>query len=117
MTVDVTLGKRNRPLRFDLAAIQAAERTLEQPIFAALRDVHQMSSVAIVTLLWAGMRHNEPNQTPAKVGQLVEAYLEDGGELSTLMRAIDEALSASVWFRSMLKDDDAPPATDEKKGT
>lgn len=118
MTVDVFLGKKNRPLRFDMAAIQAAERTLDKPIFSALRDVHQMSSIAIVTLLWAGMRHAEPNQTPARVGALVEHYLDaEDGELAVLIRAIDEALSGSIWFRSMLKeDDDAAPAEGAPEG-
>lgn len=115
MTIDVVLGKKNRPLRFDMSAIQAAERTLDKPIFSALRDVHNMSSVAIVTLLWAGMRHAEPNQTPARVATLLESYLEADGELSTIIRAIDEALSASVWFRSMLKDEDTGEAKPEKK--
>jgi hypothetical protein len=115
MVVDITIGKRNRPLRFDLSAIQAAERALDKPIFEALREVHQLSLTSIVTLLWAGMRHAEPNQTPAKVTQMIETHLSDGGELQELIRALDNALTESVWFRSMLKDVDDDEPSPEKK--
>jgi len=90
--------KRPRELRFDYNAIADLENALgltPQQIFQTRAGLFTIRG-----LLWAGLKHEQPNLTIDAVGGMIQAYLSEfDGELEVLSDFIGQAIKASGLFK------------------
>lgn len=97
--VPVTLDKP-RSLRYDAFALMMAERKLGKPI--ARLDYESLETT--LTILWAGLVHEDPRLTVEEVARFVNP-----GEFGEISQKITEAMEAAGWNRNR-QDGDAPLA-------
>src|SRR5690606_12461338 len=91
-TVPVELDKPRR-LRFDVNALADVEDAMGVGIGAIFQQ--QVGIRMIRTLLWAGLKWEDPGLTQQRAGLLLQKYLEQGGDLGALVDKLLEALKAS----------------------
>jgi|SRR5215203_1153968 len=109
--VDVDFD-RPRRLFFDLAAIRDLESAMGgQPLGTIVQHLANLGVNAFVYALWAGLKHDERSLTPNLVTKRMEKFLADGGKLSGLADAINDALEESGLFRGASDATDANPQT------
>lgn len=96
MYVDIELD-RPRQLRFDLRAIRDLETIMGKPVGQVARDLTMVGVTAILACLWAGLKHEDKTLNMNLVTKILEDYLEkeDSPGIRPVLKAIDEALSAS----------------------
>lgn len=96
--IPVVLGDgRERHLRYSLASLQEIDKTLgPQMSTGTVKGDH------IATLLWFGLRWEDPELTPEQVGDLVD--LEN---LETVVEAMGKALGNKAKVKFL---DPTPPA-------
>lgn len=95
----ITLDKP-RNLLFDLLAVKDLESQMGGlPSGAIVRHLQQAGVNAIIAALWAGLKHEDSELTPAVVTQLLTRYVAEGRSLLPLARALNDALEASGVFR------------------
>lgn len=99
-SVEITLDKP-RHLRFTINALEQLEATLgDMPLRDVIGQLNRAGIRVTRQALWAGLRHEDRKLTPDRVGELMDAFFEAGGDLTDLYRAIDEAIMASGVFGS-----------------
>lgn len=101
MYTEILLDKPRR-LRFDIPALRDLETAMGgKPIGQIVGELQQVGVTAIVTALWAGLRHDDRTLTIARVTALLETHLENAplGSIHDVMRQIDTALRASTVLR------------------
>jgi hypothetical protein len=98
-TVTVTVGKKYR-LAYGTKALRVFEREADKPI----NELGERFGVdTIATLLHAGMVYNHPEVTADDVDEMLDKYLESGGDIQPVMTTISEAIAACGWFASPTK--------------
>lgn len=105
-----------RTLKFDLAAVRDLEAALDgKPLAAVIRDISQLGINATITALWAGLKHEDRALNLSLVTKHLERYIQNGGKLRTVAKALDAALEDTGLFRS--EDDDEGNAQPEPATT
>jgi len=98
-TVTVKLGKPYR-LAYGTKALRVFEREADRPI----NEIGERFGVdTIASLLHAGMVYNHPEVTVDEIDEMLDAFLEKGGDLDPVMTAISETVSACGWFANPTK--------------
>jgi hypothetical protein len=88
-----------RSLKFDLAAIKDLESAMNgQPLGAIVQQLGQFSVTALTLALWAGLKAEDRTLSPNLVTKMLQAYLDQGGELRVLMDAVSEGIQQSGLF-------------------
>lgn len=92
----VELDKPRR-LRFDHNALSDADQALDHKL------IHILNGSPIVldtlrTLLWAGLKHEDPLMTVEKAGTLCDIWYQQGKSPIELAEKVSEALLASGVF-------------------
>ena len=102
----VKLGKQLYPLKFGNKALRVYEKEAE----ASVADLYGKTfGVGTITyLLHAGMVYDNPEVTLDDIDEMLDTYLEGGGDISPLVEVISEALAESGWFTNPTK---ASPST------
>lgn len=89
-----------RQLKFDLAAIRDLEAQMEgEPLGVIVGRLANLGINALVTALWAGLKHEDRTITPHLVTVRLDAYLKAGRPLRKLADAINDALEESGLFK------------------
>lgn len=97
---------KQRDLKYDLAAIKDLEAQLGgQPLGAIVQQLSQMGISALTVALWAGFKHEDRSLTPNLVTKMLEAYLQKGNRIGTLMNAVSDAIEESGLFKSAADDE------------
>lgn len=82
-----------RAIRFNWSATCRFEESYGKSIPAALRD--DIGPRVITHLAWAGMLHAEPQLAVRMVEKRLQAFLNNGGDITELAGALIKALSES----------------------
>lgn len=90
-TVLIELDKARR-LKYDINAFAAIEEALGTSLGQAFRSPGLRE---IRALLWAGLRWEDRKLTLEGAGDIIQTYLENGGDLDKLTDAMREALEGS----------------------
>lgn len=115
-TVTIVLDRARR-LKFDINALAEADDLLRDGVSASIAsgDV-RISDVR--TLLWAGLKWEDPRLTREGAGELLQSYVEGGGQLRAVTSSIIEALIASKLFsRAEKKTTPAASLSDSESGS
>lgn len=94
--VEIELDKPRR-LRFDINALADAEEALGGSL-ASLGE--QMGIRPLRALIWAGLKWEDPQLSIRQAGDLIQQYLEHGGDPAELGRLVLRALEASGLART-----------------
>jgi hypothetical protein len=84
--VPITIGGKERRLRYTMHALMVVEEKLQRPLAAIGVDVQLGSITNITTMLWAGLLHEEPDLDLVEFSKSV-----DMADLEQAMKAIEEA--------------------------
>ena len=94
MYVDLELDKPRR-LRFDLRAIRDLEVAMGgKPIGEIVQELRQVGVTAIVSALWAGLKHEDTSLNQNLITKILEQHLETHS-IRPVLKAIDDALNES----------------------
>jgi len=93
-SVPFGLFDRERRLRFDVNALCDIEDALGESVGTAFTD-GKAGIKTLRTLLWAGLKWEDRTLTPQKVGDLLNAYLENGGTIDVVGDTVGRALATS----------------------
>jgi len=111
-TVPFDLLDRPRNIRFDVNALADLEEKLgigPAQIFSEERTGY----ATIRGLLWAGIKWEDKRITVDRAGELLQTFLEKGGELEKLMMPLAEALTNSGIFP---REEEIPESKNEEAG-
>ncbi len=97
----ITLDKP-RTLRFTIDAVARLEG--EEGCGLDELWARKQRIVALVALLYHGLRHEDASLTKARVIKLLDRYVENGGDTTELNEAVLEALFASGVYGRALKE-------------
>lgn len=95
------LFDKPRNLRFDIPACLALESVLGVPFGVVVNRLHQCSITSTCGALWAGLKHEDPNLKMEDLPQMLQTYLDNGGELMVLNDALNKAISESTPLKSV----------------
>lgn len=59
------------------------------------RPISHISALRVY--LWAGLKDEDPQITPARVGEIVEEFLIAGGDLEEIIKAVGDAMMVSAF--------------------
>ena len=92
--VEIELDGKTRKLRYDFNAIADVEEKAGAGITRLFGE--DMVGLHVLRLLiWGGLKWNDRGLTIARVGDMLQKYLESGGELPVLSEVIQKALMVS----------------------
>lgn len=94
--VEIRLDKP-RFLRFDINAIADLEEATGKSLME-LMDENNIGISAMRALLWAGLKHQDKLLTLQRAGELIQAFIVNGGSLATLMEKVAKAITSSGAF-------------------
>ena len=94
MTRSITLNGREYTLRFSVNALCC----LEEKTGVSLREMRGDQWRSLRGLLWCGLLEACPHMTPEEAGSLLEAHLQDGGDLKTVSDTLAAALEDACFF-------------------
>lgn len=87
---------RERRLKFDANALADTEERLG----GLGKVIQQEASFALIrVLLWASLKHEDRGMTVERAGDLIQRYIEDGGDLETLAATVIQAVLSCGLFR------------------
>lgn len=96
----IELGGKSRRLRYDFNAIADIEAEAKTGIQILLSE-ERIGFNTMRLLLWAGVKHEERGLTVSKVGDMLQELIQSGGDITSPMGKIMEALEASgVWGKT-----------------
>lgn len=103
MYTEVNLDGTPRNLRFDIAAYKALEDAMGgRPLGAIVASLQGINVTGMSAALWAGFRHlKEEKLTIKEVDDMLDAYVEGGGDLGELARRLSDAMSTSAAFKGL----------------
>ena len=97
--VPVTLGGKERKLRYDFNALCDLERTLGRPMLQVIGQLPGLPFADIRDFLWLGVQHeSDSTATVRRVGEWLAAELRAGRALLDFYHVIDVALVQSGVF-------------------
>lgn len=110
--IDLKDGQQ-RSLRFGAAALAEAEQKME---FRNLPELllQRFGFAVAVSYVWAGLRHENPRLTFQQAGDLIDGFIERGGNLEDLVEPIVEAL---IRARVLKRAGESPPLPPEGAAT
>ena len=91
----IKFGGRDRTLKYRLSSAVTFEDATDTTITEALP---KMGVRTLATLLWLGMRAEDERLSVAKVLDQLDAYVEEGGDLADLWRAVTDQLAVDGLF-------------------
>ena len=97
---EIELMGKLRRIKFDYNALADLEDTAGKSIGTLFTDESNIGFSTIRLLVWAGLRHDERGLTLQRTGLMIDQYMSDGGELSTLLQPFFAALKACKAFKS-----------------
>lgn len=98
-TVTVKLDKSYR-LAYGTKALRVFEREVGRPV----NEMGANFGVdTIAALLHAGMVYHHPEVTTDDVDDMIDSFLDKGGDITTVMEPISEAIAKCGWFASPSK--------------
>lgn len=92
--VEVELGGKSRRIRYDFNAIADVEEKAAAGVVALFSE-DRVGLHAMRILLWGGLKHEDKGLTIARVGSMIQEYMEAGGDLQELMDQVGQALQKS----------------------
>lgn len=97
--VYITLGGKERKLRYDINALTDMEELLHgESILSRLSNPSTASVSLFRLLLWGGLKHAEKGLTLQRVGMMMQEYLNDGGTLESIVEKVSVAVKKSNIF-------------------
>jgi hypothetical protein len=103
-------GNTTRTLRFSFNALCRMEQTLGTSVNRIVAG-GVAGFTEVRALLWAALLHEQPDLTVEATGDLVQAYLEQGGSFIALSAKMVEALERSGLMGPTPPDGAAPLAS------
>lgn len=92
--VEITLDQP-RKLLFDWNAVADLEEGAGINLMRLLSEERAGFST-IRALVWAGLKHEDPRLTKQRAGVLLHEYVENGGSMDELFKAVLEALNKGL---------------------
>ena len=92
----VKFGKKFYTLKYGTKAMRVYEREAEAPITDLTG--RNFGIATIVYLLHAGMVYEHPEVTVDDLDEMLDEYVEGGGDVTPIVEKITTALSESGWF-------------------
>lgn len=102
----VTIGGKNRVLRYDINAAIDMEKTLGESLLNVIGNPTKIGFRVILVLLWGGLKHAEKGLTEQRVGLWMQDYLESGGSLEELVAKMGEAMQKARLTGSIREPDE-----------
>jgi hypothetical protein len=93
------LFDKPRRLRFDVNALSDLEEAMGTGIVTLLQE-ENLGFRAMRNFLWAGLKWEDRGLTKERVGNMMTKYLEEDGDLASLMSVVSRAIAASGLFRA-----------------
>ena len=88
----IELGGNMRNLRYGFNAFVAFEEATGDSIM----NIGGTVTIKMLrALIWAGLRWEDKSLTVDAVGDMVDEYMEEGGDLETLMKSVTTAIEQS----------------------
>lgn len=92
--------------RFSIKSAREMERFAGCNYTKMLADTRQIEAVCMMVCY--GLRHEDPKLTVDKAADLVDAFVEKGGNIIELYLALQKAMDYSGVYGPPLKDEDTP---------
>lgn len=105
---------RPRHLRFSINALADLEEATGQSVLLAMSEKN-LGFRSLRALLWAGLRHEENGISIERAGDLLQKFMENGGELSTVMEKVALAVQACGLFGRQEEPAPSDPPAGESK--
>lgn len=116
----ILFGERERALRFDIAAMLDLEAAMGgKSTGEIVAGLASWNLTALVLVLWAGLKGDQPKLTVASVRAMLERYVtQEGANLRVLRDQVREAIEDATWFQQAISsgDGETPPDTDDDAG-
>lgn len=93
--MQIEFGGRKRELKFRLSSAAQFEDATGATLSESLP---KMGVGTLATLLWLGIRKDDERISRNKVLDYLDSYVEDGGDVSDLWRAVTEQLAIDGLF-------------------
>lgn len=106
--VPVTLD-RPRLLKFSFNALADIQNIDPAGLFK-----YEGSMPVLRLLLWGGLKHEDPELTLTKVGEIIDKWLEDGGIYEDLVTTVQDALKGSTFAQRTQKQKQADTTVPEE---
>ena len=90
-SVLIALNGTEKHLRYNVNLLADLEQQMGQPLGTAL-SAEAIGIRTIRSLLWAGLKGDEPTLSVVGAGDLMQTYLDNGGSLTDLTTKMLEAL-------------------------
>lgn len=105
MYTDIELDKPRR-LRYDIQAYRDLESVLNGiPVGDVVSNLQRMGVTVVIASLWAGLKHEDKSLNLNLVAKILNQYLEDGGNIRVIVRAINDAFNESGLFKHIADPD------------
>jgi hypothetical protein len=90
--IPIELDKPRR-LHFGVKDIEDLEAALDRkPLLTIMHDVGNLGVTAMVTTLWAGLKHEDPHLTINLTRKIFQSYLKEKKSMRVLGKALRDAL-------------------------
>lgn len=98
------VGTDGKPKSFTLAFGTKALRRFERESEVGISDLSKRFGVdTIACLLYAGMVYYHPEVTMDDIDDMLDTFLEKGGDIEPMMTVITDAVTTSGWFANPTK--------------
>lgn len=112
--VEVTIGGKDRKLKFDAMAIYQIEEKFGMGIGAILSEV-QVGFRVLVLFYWAGLKHEEPGLTIERVAKMLTKKITDEEEdVESLFTPVMQALEKSKLLKTKRAREEQDDPDDEE---
>jgi hypothetical protein len=104
---------KKRALKFDINALADFEQETGMG-FGQLMHTKAVFATARA-LVWAGLKHEDRTLTVTDVGELLGAYIRDGGDINEVLSTVFKAAAAQGAFGKEAADRQSDQASDDAK--
>ena len=114
MATRILFGQRERTLVYDIGAMVAMERAMDgKPTGEIIRSLGNWSFSALIVVLWAGLKHEDPKLSQALTQKHLEHYVDlPGANIKQLRKDITDAIEGSSWYKQIDADDEPEASGD-----
>lgn len=95
----IELGGKDRTIRFDYNALADLEQATGSSIQKLFSDTENIGFNFIRSLVWAGLKANDPGLTIQRTGLLITRAIEEGTSLESITKTFLTELSNSAIMR------------------
>lgn len=101
-----------RNLKFDIRALKDLEAAMDgKPLMNIIRDVMNGGVTAIVTSMWAALKHEDATLNINLVTKMLQSYMDQGKNLRVLGRALGEAFKETGLLKT--EEDEQPEGNEQ----